>query len=254
MGKQVSVIQFVGRTGELVGARSIKGDNITRVHRATIANPNTILQQTQRTKFLAVTNFGTQVPKDAIKGLLPYSKSNRCSLRNAVTKLYLKDPSRLDPSGTPLVNVHDDGTLPGEEMYAEITKALAYFSKGPLPKPNYGPLQADNPLQVDVTDYVAGGIDRSRTNLVIVLWSEAGFITETHPLPASGNLTVSVEVPQNWNGMKAHVYTYYQGFDSADKRNVYYSAIGMGAVSSAKALETSAEYSETCYNGSVTVQ
>ena len=255
MGKQVSVIQVNGRVGEVVGAKSMKGDNILRTHRATIANPNTILQQRQRTKFLCATNFSSQVPKDAIKGLLPYAKNNRCTLRNAITKLYLRDGRLGGQPSEHVIFLSDTGANPGDEMYAQVQPLLAFFSKGPLPKPNGGAISAENPLEVVVKDHVAAGIDRARTNLVVILYNpELGFITDTVALPAEGDCTVTFNVPMNWNGVKVHAYSYYQGFDTADKRDVYYDAVGRGSMSTAKALETNAEYSDTYYHGSANVQ
>lgn len=255
MGKQVSVIQFVGRTGELVGARSIKGDNITRIHRATIANPNTIPQQTQRTKFLAVSSFANSLPKQAIMGLRPYSKSARCSMRNAITKLYLRYPGNSSQfSDERLVNVQDS-TVPGELMEASLAPMLLFFSKGSLPFPVTTPPQAENPLEIEFGDTVAPGINRASTNLVTILRkNDTGeIITDVTPLPAEGNLTKTINVPSSWNGYKVHIYSYYQSFEQPEQRTVHYTAIHNGAESTSKALESNAMYSDTHYVGNVTV-
>ena len=256
MGKQVSVIQFVGRTGELVGARSMKGDNITRVHRATIANPNTIPQQTQRTKFLAVSSFANSLPKEAIMGLRPYAKSTRCSLRNALTKLYLRYPGNSsDVASAQLVHVNSYGGNPGEQMVADLTKELMFFSKGNLPLPITRAMIADNPMEVVIRDEVAPGIDRARTNLVIVLRNEFGaFITGIAPLPANGDLSHTINVPASWNGMKVRGYAYYQTFEEPEKRTVHYTALLAAAESTCKALESEALYSDTIFMGEATIQ
>lgn len=255
MGKQVSVIQVNGRVGEVVGAKSMKGDNILRAHRATIANPNTIPQQTQRTKFLAVSNFANNLPKEAIMGLRPYAKSARCSMRNALTKLYLRYPGNTsDTPSNQLVRVNSYGTVPGEQMVADLTPDLMFFSKGNLPLPITRPMGVDNPLEVVVTDTVAPGIDRARTNLVIVLRNEFGaIITKVAALPAEGNLTHTISVPSSWNGVKVRGYVYYQTFEQPEQRTVHYTALLASAESTSKALESNAQYSDTNFMGEANI-
>ena len=51
MAKQISVIKFVGRVGNIVGSRSAKGNAIFREYRESIANPQTSEQMDQRARF-----------------------------------------------------------------------------------------------------------------------------------------------------------------------------------------------------------
>lgn len=244
MAKQVSVIQVNGRVGEVVGAKSMKGDNILRVHRATIANPNTIPQQTQRTKFLAVSNFANTLPAQAIMGLRPYAKSARCSMRNALTKLYLLDPTNGDQNG--LIYVSEIGGV----MTASINQEQMFFSKGILNTPLTSTPQFDNPLEVTFTATIDDAIDRARTNLIVIIRADDGETTcKILPVPAEGNLNVAITTPATWNGRKVRIYSYYQSFGQAEQRNIHYTAFLNGAKSTLVALESSAEYSNTHWVG-----
>lgn len=70
MAKQLGVIQFSGKLGDIVGAKKAAGQqtNTLRVRRRTIKNPKSILQREQRLKLTPAVNFYR-----ALAGILDHS-------------------------------------------------------------------------------------------------------------------------------------------------------------------------------------
>ena len=68
MGKIVSVIQFTGRTGNLVGSKGQNGTVVLKNHQPNVTNRNTQEQVNARVKLALAGSLSKIVPADTIYG------------------------------------------------------------------------------------------------------------------------------------------------------------------------------------------
>ena len=69
MGKIVSVIQFTGRTGNLVGSKGQNGTVVLKNHQPNVTNRNTQEQVNARVKLALAGSLSKIVPADTIYGM-----------------------------------------------------------------------------------------------------------------------------------------------------------------------------------------
>ena len=245
MGKLNSVVTFKGRTGNLVGAKGYKGSTVLRQYQPTVANPNTMKQRTQRTKFLAATTTANSIPDLALAGLRGYAKSVGCSARNAFSRLMLREPESA-------IGWHK--TVNGNEIEMTFDKASLKFSKGTLQIPSAN-ATSDDPMQVDFAINLPAGLVPANCRAIAVLLSSSyeGQVIAKEGAFSASSLNLSVQVPSIWSGTKAYCYVYIQDFGSAENLQAYYRAAIVAAVSDVYLAESQALTSPTVFAGEVTV-
>lgn len=245
MGKLNSVVTFKGRTGNLVGAKGYKGSTVLRQYQPTVANPNTLKQRTQRTKFLAATSTANSIPDLALAGLRGYAKSIGCSARNAFSRLMLREPESAI-GWTKVVN--------GNEVEMSFDKTSLKFSKGTLQIPSAN-ATSDNPNQVDFAISLPAGLVPANCRAIAVLLNSSyeGQVIAKEGAFSTSSLNLGVQVPNSWAGTKAYCYVYIQDFGSAENLQAYYRAAIVAAVSDVYLAESQALTSPTVFAGEVTV-
>lgn len=244
MGKLNSVVTFKGRTGNLVGAKGFKGSTVLRQYQPTVANPNTEKQRVQRTKFLAATSLANNCPELALAGLRGYAKTVGCSVRNAMSKIMLKNYNSVD-GWTKTVN--------GDEINMAYARQALKFSKGNLMPAEFGAPQLDNPGEASVTVTLpAGAVPAHCRAIVVLVCSE---LTEGNVLAKEVNFstasaTCTIAVPMFWSGMHVYAFGYYQDFGSEENLRAYYTALSSAALSDVYLAEANAGNSPTQFLGS----
>lgn len=248
MAKQVSVVQFNGRVGELVGAKTLKGNNSLRIHRATIANPNTLAQRKQRTAFLAANQTAASLPSQVLEAFMPYAKSQGMSARNAFVRLNLRNGAFA------ATRAGSDGELVSTPLSQSPEKVL--LTAGHSTIASFNALSFENPSQVDTSFDIAGDYTPSNVIAHMLVYNEElqqYAYASTTASAATGN-RLSARVPSAWNGMRVFVFIWAQntaptGLDA----NTIYQGRPFYAQSDLRSIASKSEYSKSIYAGSGTV-
>lgn len=244
MGKLNSVVTFKGRVGNIVGAKGYKGSTILRQYQPIVANPNTEKQRTQRTKFLAATSLANNCPELALAGLRGYAKTVGCSVRNAMSKIMLKNYNIVD-GWTKTVN--------GDQISMAFARQSLKFSKGNLPYPEFGAPQMDTPGEVSISVTLPSGAVPAHCRAIVVLVNSElseGNVLAKEVTFSTASATVTISVPMLWGGLHAYVYGYYQDFGSEENLRAYYTALSSAALSDVYLAEANADSSPTLFLGS----
>lgn len=244
MGKLNSVVTFKGRTGNLVGAKGFKGSTVLRQYQPTVANPNTEKQRTQRTKFLAATSLANNCPELALAGLRGYAKTVGCSVRNAMSKIMLKNYGAVDGWTK---------TVDGDQISMAYARQSLKFSKGNLMPAEFGAPQMDTPGQVSVSVTLPAGAVPAHCRAIVVLVNSE--LTEGNVLAkevsfSTASATATITVPMSWSGLHGYLFGYYQDFGSEENLRAYYTALSSAALSDVYLAEANAANSPTQFLGS----
>lgn len=97
MGKITSVIQFSGRTGNLVGVTGQDGQFYLRNHRRHISNPNTTDQVATRAKVALAGSLSKLIPSDILFGMSGCGKRGR---RQRWLKTIIRHMSTVSSDGS----------------------------------------------------------------------------------------------------------------------------------------------------------
>lgn len=241
MAKQTSPITFIGKLGNLVGSKGMKGNQILRQKPTSVANPQTPKQVANRARFLAASHTANIVPIEAIAGMRPLAKSRGISLRNAYASTLMNDRIISEAPGFDPMNPAYGVT--------ELSKII--FSKGNQPNMAYGAPQFDDPLTVEVTGTKLGTLTDTDIVHVIVYNPEVTNAPWVHQsFPVSDVLDgAQVTVPSTWNGMKVHVYAYTQTLAAEDADYDYFANIYGANAIERELVESRSSYSNTAYIG-----
>lgn len=207
---------------------------------------NTTKQQKVRTRFLAITSVAKAFSKTAI-GLTMVAKGKKITPRNMFVKLNY---------GATIAEV-SSGKVDAETDFTELTLA-----QGDCPNVSFGSPNFDEPLTVGVTfskntDF-PGADDKDLVYLVVYNPADNMSIISDPVTRDVVNSTISVGVPNAWNGETVHVWGFTQGFKSEQARTEYLSYWNrQKAAGAAEALTqmsaTDTEFSDSHYigNGSI---
>lgn len=243
MAKQVGIIQFNGALGETIGAPAMKGYQVIKKRPVSVANPNTLKQRTQRGLFSAATATSAGTPLEAIAGLRPLAKTQKCSVRNAFTKTLLKNNAFS----------YVDGGVPGEAS-VDVSYMNVVFSKGGEAPARFGTADFTIPGEIAVPVALPSGINTKACNIIAVVYAPdiQTYVVQTFPCNDNGadidSITIN-EIPANWLGLKVHIYGYLQNLGDENNSKAYYDAKMYGASVDVRTMESQASYSNTRYIG-----
>lgn len=245
MGKQVGTIKIIGSFDGAVGYVDKQGNIQARSAAKKFTDANTKKQREVRVRFLAASTLARGF-KNVLMGLTPQAKAKKISLRNAFVKYnYAATEGTVGESG--------------DDAVTDFT--MLHLSMGPVANPSFGTPSATKPLQVDVA---VSGVDSDPESTMdnayvyIVVYNEV----DNKALMARERLqstTISVNVPNSWNGETVKVFGFVQRFESANARMEYDSIFndptmkGGEAKSSLFLLQSQAEYSNSRYLGEVNI-
>lgn len=239
MGKQVSLIKFTGRTGDVVGAKGTKGDVILRAYQPNVGNPQTQKQVEQRVRFLTATAMASAFAKADPTGISKYAKSQRISVTNAFTKTLLKGDS-ITASGS----LREGGSVSASINYGEVN-----VSKGT--GMNVTPGQLNFTTADQVTALFSDGNDSQRVHL-IVYQPDLNMAVAATPVNGSEG-TITVTLPKQFSGTTVHVYMFTSNFESKNDAVEYDSywndAQGVEAEAALRLADEKSEVSMSAYAG-----
>lgn len=209
MGKQVSTLKMTGSFAGAVGYIDQQGRVQMRSKAESFHDANTKKQQAVRTRFLAITSVAKAFQKTSI-GLSMFAKAQRITPRNMFTKLNYVATTTSESAGS----------ITAETDFSELV-----IARGGNPKVSFGSPDFSDPLTVKVnfsknTD-LPGASDDDLVYLVV--YNPTDNLTVISDPVTRNTETVSLTVPNSWNGERAHVWGFSQGFASEQARTDYLS-------------------------------
>lgn len=200
------MFKFTGRTGDVVGAKDMKGNIISRAYQPSVRNPQTLPQVTQRVKFLTATAISAAICKADSAGLVKYANQQRITERNALTKMLLDSGIITTPSSSV------------DEVRAEVDYEAMVIARGEGDYVSFGTPSFTEESEVSVTFSEASSSDL----IHVVVYNDGS--NEAAAAIAAGNLnSITVPVPTLWSGMRVHVYGFKLSFEDAEKAYLYQS-------------------------------
>lgn len=190
---------FKNRIGTVVGRRWRAGKWTMNSYQGDVKNPRTTAQMTQRLRFSAAGQLGSAF-YDAIDISLNYFLKTHPTTQ--VGEFVKRNMQFITATGPDSLNVD----------YTSLT-----LCKGPLAEVGFEAPGFDTPGQIKV-DWQAhlqvASADANDKVYVFVYCpdTKSGFLAEPKER-ATGNMDITV--PQDWNGLKVHLY----GFVTSDKTN-----------------------------------
>ena len=247
MGKQVSTLKMTGSFAGAVGYIDQQGRVQMRSKPEKITDANTKKQQAVRTRFLAITSLAKAFSKTAI-GLSIVAKQKKLTWRNMFTKVNY---------GATEATVGDDSVTAATDF------TLIDVSRGDNPEVSFGsPVFDEDPLTVKVSfapnSDMPGASEDDVVYLLVYNPADNRTIISDPVRRGSGSGTVSVMVPNSWNGETVHVWGFSQGFASEEARTEYFSywnrTRAAGAAEALTEMNASdTEFSNSHYIGNGTI-
>lgn len=245
MGKQVSTLKMVGSFAGAVGYIDKQGRVQMRSKPEKVSDPNTKKQREVRLRFLAISTVA-QGMKNVLLGLTPQAKAKRISLRNTFVKY-----NYAATEGT-VYETNGDGTT-------DFT--MVKLSMGPVGNPSFGTPTSTEPLQIDVAvSNVDSDPESTSDNAVVYVVAYNPALNKAimaHERLGAG--TISINVPNSWNGEDVKVYGFVQRFDSKQAREEYESIFNNTEMAGGESrqtiyqLQSNAEYSNSRFLGEVNI-
>ena len=258
MAKQIGLYKFVGRTGDAIGSSSMKGDIVLKTFKKNPINPNTVRQRTQRSRFLAATDWGNVIGKDILVGFSHLAKTRRVSVVNAVASYLMKTPGVITTNSTDkgeiLSVVWGSATQPESvnHSFGDFE-----FSYGNARLPELTTIDLETPATLKVPFKVPVELkDRMGVRVVVYqpeveqwLISPLTFPTNA---PAEGDGQVTMALPEMWVGTKIHVWAYGQELQNLSSAEYNVLALGAASADLSKA-DGNSNFSKTMYLGQGTI-
>lgn len=182
----------VGKLGPAVGSLW-KGRQVYRAHNPFVHNPRTAEQTQQRTRFSAMSKLARALSPAINFGFAYQADSYRTTTRGLFTK------GNFDA-------VHTDGGGSVTIDYSDL-----FLSSGPLTSPSFGaPVFDETPLTVtfSMQGNASQGAALATDKIVAVVYCPDRQAAAISTSTARSANSVSVVVPEDWDGMKVHVYAF----------------------------------------------
>lgn len=215
---------FKNKLGNAVGRRW-RGIPVLAVYNGSPANPRSVSQRLIRARFGVLSDLARGFAPILQVGLGDYCKGKKQFPRAK----FMSDNFKHVNANTPdLVTIE----------YADLVVA-----RGSLPQGSIGTPQFDTPSQVDIT--MSNGVLQSLSGLaagdfkccvgVYCPDTKQCVFENRVDLATTVNTPVSLDVPSYWNGMKVHVYTWFEcatdkyesnGYHKGDCSNSQYAGTG----------------------------
>lgn len=252
--KQIGPIQFQGKLGTIVGRTTRKGYMSLGIKAAKVNNPQTPKQVVQRVKFGAAQNLANSIPAEILVGFTRYAKTNRMSLRNAVTRAYTKGISSAINNE---INPKEAFTLAGDGGMGTTTATLdpekMAFSTG-VNQYYAGNASAtgDVPGQIKVQlasqETILGNKDYMHHIIVFVPSANQYF----HTTAQKSQENVIINMPTSLTGERAYVYAYAQYNEFGDT-SVDYTQYPTASQAERAAIDSASSFTKTYGYGPVNI-
>ena len=244
MGKQISLVKFVGKLDNVVGYVNRNGEAIIRSKRENPYNPQTEEQMKQRVSFATANALAAIVKLGAI-GFAPYAKQQGISVRNALTRQNLRNGAVT-------------ASMSGGKMAGEIEWSEIELSRGVAANVRFSPVSAQEPQTVKVSYTPVGGVEGDPDDIIMVAVSESMrqcVLQRTRFSRISPD--AKIDFAQIWSGEEVHVFAYTLSFGDDEETRARVHTMWDGGAIEANAqfiqLLGDAEFSSTDYLGSITI-
>lgn len=179
-----------GKVGPVV-ARKFRNENVYSAYQGNVANPRTEKQETHRVRFKELSQLAHNMACGARMGFVAAAKGTNLSPRNMFQKINWKYVTASAPDA---LNVD----------YTSLVVA-----KGGLSNVSFDAANFDTPSQVrvDFTDNAAVCQRTPNDKAYLVVYCpdvKQSMMSAGKTISASGD--ISVVVPNDWNGLKVHVW------------------------------------------------
>ena len=227
MGKQIGIITFKGKVGNVVGARDSKGDLTLKAYQPEVKQANTEGQIIARVRFLTLTGLA-KLTRNVHLGLSAYADANKLTLTNAFSKLNKLAVECYPPDLT--------ANPPRKDYEGKIDWHWVKFAHGDIPNVLFRTPDYSTPgeISADFTDNELDGMtDRSATTrraFLVAVCPDMGAAFISNPV-ASNVGAIKLPVPLTWNGMMVHTYGFAMDFNTQSEALAYDSYWSRGPLS-----------------------
>lgn len=152
MGQQVSLIQFNGKVGNVVGSKGADGKMLLRSRPVLTKKTNTESQILQRTLFAAVSTAASTIPDAFFDSLVVEAKKLNITPRNLFVKNNVRASNSLPTSSKPWAKGHFDTVFSPQEIN------IIFNDKG-FETPIISRPYADNPGSFDFRIQSSSGLE-----------------------------------------------------------------------------------------------
>jgi hypothetical protein len=244
MGKQISLVKFVGKLDNVVGYVNRNGEAIIRSKRENPYNPQTEAQMKQRVSFATANSLAAIVKLGAI-GFAPYAKQQGMSVRNALTRQNLRNGA--------VTAGMSRGQMVGEIEWSEVE-----LSRGVSAHVRYSPVSSQEPQQASVNYTPVGSGEGDPDDIVLVAVSESMRQCVLQRTAFSReNPIAKIDFTAVWSGEQVHVFAYTLSFGDDEETRARVHTMWDGGAIEAYAqfiqLLGDAEFSSTNYLGTATI-
>lgn len=236
MGKQVSTLKMTGSFAGAVGYIDKQGRVQMRSKAESFHDANTKKQQGVRTRFLAITSLAKAFSKTAL-GLSIVAKQKKITWRNMFIK--------VNYGAT-------EATIGSDTVTAQTDFTLLEVSRGDNPEVSWGSPAFDDPLTVKVTFSPNSDMPGATSDdlVYLLVYNPADNRTLISDPVTRGDGTVTITVPNSWNGETVHVWGFSQGFASEQARTEYLSYWNRQSAAGAAEALTEMNASDTEFSNS----
>lgn len=193
---------FSNKVGIVVG-RKWRNLDVMSAYQPKVFNPNTKKQVEQRQRFGAASTLARGMKLGLAYGFAGVAAGTKSPAR-----------SRFVQANIPAIEFTWPDTI-------DIDYTMVKVSDGSHMNATYGTPKSDEPLQIDLTysmSYIEG-FSSEDDNVFMVAYNPAdGNCVIAHEKANAGSL--SVIVPNSWNGENVHVYAFVVGADAGRGLNV----------------------------------
>lgn len=195
MGQQVSLIQFNGRVGNVVGSKGADGRMLLRARPVLKSKSQTEAQIEQRTLFAAVNSASSEIPSAFFDSLVKEAKTKHITPRNLFVSKNVTGSNMLPTVERPWVKNND--------TYEPTYQNVIFNEKGF--DITTGNPDLTSPLEVRIP-INAGFENKDMIQILLVSPDTKEQILRVHQF-TTGETSVTVSnLPGTWSGQTIHIY------------------------------------------------
>lgn len=195
MGKQVSLIQFNGKVGNVVGSKGADGSMLLRARPVIMSKSQTEAQIEQRTLFAAVNSASSEIPSAFFDSLVKEAKTKHITPRNLFVSKNVTGSNMLPTAERPWVK-NNDTYEPSYQNVIFNEKGFEVTTGSPVLS---APLEVRIPIS-------AGFEDKDMIQILIVSPDTKQQILHVHQFTAGETSVTVSNLPGTWSGQTVHIY------------------------------------------------
>lgn len=195
MGKQVSIIQFNGKVGNVVGSKGADGKMLLRARPVIMSKSQTEAQIEQRTLFAAVNSAASEIPSAFFDSLVKEAKSKHITPRNLFVS--------KNVTGSNMLTTAERPWLKNNDTFEPTYQNVIFNEKGfdiTTGNPDF-----TSPLEVRIP-ITAGFEDKDMIQILLVSPDTKQQILRVHQFTAGETAVTLSNLPGTWSGQTIYIY------------------------------------------------